>query len=123
MDEVYVRPFPNVGGGRWQISSGGGSKPVWARNGAELFYLGAKGAMTVVPVRTGAVFSVGNPTKLFDAPYVSAVQARSYDVFPDGQRFVMIKDTPNAQPSGATSASIIVVLNWSEELKRLVPVD
>jgi serine/threonine-protein kinase len=122
-DEVYVRPFPAVNaGGRWQISTGGGTKPVWARNGRELFHLDAKGAMTVVPVQTAPAFSAGNPTKLFDTSYTTAVQARSYDVFPDGRRFLMIKDQPiDEQTSRATTASIVVVLNWFEELKRLVP--
>ena len=108
---------------RWQVSPSGGRNPVWARSGRELFYLDSAGALTTVPIQTTPAFSVGNPTKLFATPYFSATQARSYDVSPDGQRFLMIKDlSAPAQTSTGTPASIVVVLNWFEELKRLVPV-
>ncbi|HET9362790.1 MAG TPA: hypothetical protein VFO58_23735, partial [Vicinamibacterales bacterium] len=119
-DQIYVRPFPDVhGGGPWQVSSGGGTKPVWSRSGRELFFLDNNGAMTAAPVQTSPAFSAGNGVRLFDAPYVSAVQARSYDVSRDGQRFLMIKDAPaTSQNPNATPASIVVVLNWTEELKK-----
>ena len=120
-NQVHVRPFPNVNTGRWQISTGGGTKPVWAHSGRELFYLDGRSALTTVSTQTTPSFSVGNPTKLFDARYLSAVQARSYDVARDDQRFLMIKDTAADQTSTSTPASMVVVLNWFEELKRLVP--
>lgn len=63
-------------------------------------------------------------TKLFETRYFSAINARSYDVSSDGQRFLMIKDmTAVDQTSTATPASIVVVLNWFEELKARLPVD
>lgn len=122
-DQIYVRPFPDVGGGRWQVSPGGGTKPVWARNGRELFYLDVAGALVTVPIRTEPAFTAGDPSKLFDARYRSAISSRSYDVTPDGRRFLFIKNA--AGPAAATSPapSLVVVQNWDQELKRLVPVN
>ena len=68
--QIYVRPFPNVDGGRWQISTTGGTKPLWAHNGRELFYDGNGALMAVAVQATDTTFSAGNPTKLFDTgPY------------------------------------------------------
>jgi eukaryotic-like serine/threonine-protein kinase len=125
-DQVYVRPFPDVNNGKWLISTDGGTKPVWSRNGRELFYLGPDntGAF-VVPVQpTQTTFNWGTAVKLFDARYFSAIQARSYDVSPDGKRFLMIKEVPvDSAGKNEVTASIIVVVNWLEELKRMVPVN
>jgi serine/threonine-protein kinase len=121
-NQVYVRPFPDVNSGRWQVSPAGGTKPVWARSGRELFYLDDAAGLTTVPIQTTPAFSAGNPTKLFDTRYHSAAQARSYDVSPDGQRFLVIKDMPTGnQTASAASPSMVVVLNWSEELKARLP--
>jgi serine/threonine-protein kinase len=125
--QIYVQPFPNVDGGHWQVSTSAGStRPLWARSGRELFYLSGDGTLTTVPVRTvGSTFSAGNPSKVFDTKYygnASGTSGRTYDVSADGQRFLMIKDAPAVdQPSSATPASMIVTLNWTEELKRLSP--
>jgi serine/threonine-protein kinase len=116
--QVYVRPFPNVDGGHWQVSSSGGGHPVWARNGRELFYMSGR-AMIAVPVQTTPHFTVGNPTKLFEGPYFSSLPARVFDVSLDGRKFLMIKDPQlGDQPN---YASMVVVLNWFEELKARVP--
>ena len=93
---------------------------MWARSGKELFYLDGTNALTAVPVQTAPTFSAGTPTKLFawQTPAPGA-WGRTYDVSPDGQRFLMIKETASGdQPS--TLPSIIVVLNWVEELKARV---
>ncbi len=121
-NQVYVRPFPDVNSGRWQVSPAGGTHPAWARSGRELFYLDANGALTAVSIQTTPTFGAGNPMKLFDTRYLSASGARSYDVSPDGQRFLMIKDMPAGnQTANAPPASMVVVLNWFEELKARVP--
>ena len=122
-NQIYVRPFPSVESGKWQVSTTGGAKPTWARSGRELFYLDPDNAMTAVPIQiTGASFKPGNPTKLFRGRYYSANNVRTYDVSPDGQKFLMISAaSPAGQPS-TPDANIVVVLNWFEELKRLVPV-
>ena len=76
---------------------------------------------TAAPVQTsGSTFSTGKPTKLFDAPYFVG-PARAYDVSADGQRFLMIKDSTAIKPT-STPDSIVVVLNWREDLKQRVPV-
>ena len=115
-NEISVRPFPNVDAGHWTISIGGGTRPRWARNGTELFYLSGTGAMTRVPIDTGPTFSAGTPTRLFDTRYYTGDTGRTYDVSSDGQRFLMIK------AAGAEQApSMVVVVNWSEELKAKLP--
>ena len=117
--EVYVRPFPNVDDGEWQVSTAGGTKPLWARNGQELFYVGADGALLRVPVEvSGATWHAGAPVKLFDGRYVNTgTSGRTYDVSPDGQRFLMIKPPADARTA---VRGLIVVQHWDDELKRLV---
>jgi serine/threonine-protein kinase len=126
-DEIHVRPFPNVEDGHWQVSSGGGTRPLWARSGRELFYLNEDNLLTAVTVQTAPTFSATNPVTLLKTAYYSGfggggqvVAGRTYDVSPDGQRFLMIKDVAAADQ---TQASLVVVQNWTEELKRLVPVN
>jgi serine/threonine-protein kinase len=123
-NEIHVRPFPNVDGPKQQISTNGGRQPLWARNGQELFYE-SMGTLMRVPVKTGATFERGTPEMVFDAsPYLvrslGGGLGRMYDVSADGQRFLMIKETGGADERPA-SARIILVQNWFEELKRLVP--
>jgi len=115
-----VRPFPQVDDGRWQISMAGGTRPAWARSGRELFYLDASNTLTAVPVQmSGSTFSAGKPAKVFDATYSTRFPPRSYDVSPDGRRFLMLKDGAADAPN-ATPARMVVVLNWFEELKQRV---
>ena len=117
--EIYVRPFPDVATGRWQVSTGGGTQPVWTRGGRELVYLDGATHLTAVPVETtGSTFRAGTPATLVTTVYATPDLYRSYDVSPDGQWFLMIKqDTGQTAPS----PSFVVVQNWFEELKRLVP--
>jgi serine/threonine-protein kinase len=119
--EIYVRPFPNVGGGQWQVSTAGGRQPLWARSGRELFYVGADGALLRVPVEaSGTTWNVGTPMKLFERRYYNATNAaRTYDASPDGQRFLMIK-APGTD-AGTAPPALIVVQHWDEELRHLVP--
>ena len=118
-----MRPFPNVQGGRWQISTSGGGRPLWARSGKELFYFTGRGAsIMAVPVQTGAAFSSENSKKLFDWPsFAVPGNGRNYDVSGDGQRFLMIKESAGSDSSSTPAApSIVVVINWTEELKARV---
>jgi eukaryotic-like serine/threonine-protein kinase len=115
--QIYVQPFPHVGAGRWQVTRDGGTNPMWARDGAELFYLDGSTAMTAVPVQTGGTtFGAGNPKTLFDARMYTADGTRAYDVSPDG-RFILIKDSGTAD-SRLAPAGIIVVLNWFDDLEE-----
>jgi predicted Ser/Thr protein kinase len=115
-NEIYVRPYPGPGG-KYQISTEGGTEPVWNPKGRELFYrTGNK--MMAVEVTTQGAFSAGKPRVLFEGAYVPTPRSLpNYDVSPDGQRFLMLKATEQAQ----APTQINVVLNWFEELKRRVP--
>ena len=116
-DEIYVQPYPGSGR-KWKISTNGGTEPMWNPNGRELFYRNGN-KMMAVGVRTQPVFSPGTPVQLFTGDYVPASTTNSnYDVSRDGRRFLMVQ--PSAQERIAKS-QIVVVLNWHEELKRLVP--
>jgi Tol biopolymer transport system component len=115
--ESYVRPYPGPGR-KWQISTDGATEPVWNPNGRELFYRNGNKVM-VVDIATDPVFAVGKPTLLFTGDYLhSSTGDPNYDVSRDGRRFLMIQ--PGARDN-ATPTEIIVVVNWFDELKRLVP--
>jgi serine/threonine-protein kinase len=121
--EVHVRPFPAVNSGHWQVSTTGGTQPLWARSGQELFYFAADGALMRVAVAGGSAWTASAPMKVLEARYVVAPAGaayRNYDISADGQRFLMIK----AGGSDATAApsQIVVVHHFDEELRRLVPV-
>ena len=115
--EVYVRPFPGDGG-KWQISNKGGVEPLWAPNGRQLFYRWGD-QVWVVDVQTGSGFSAGKPRLLFEQPgYDYSAPIRSWDISRDGQRFLMIKvEERKSQPL----TEMILVQNWFDELKHLVP--
>ncbi len=86
-----------------------------------MFYLNGTQLMAV-DVETDPTFRPGTPTPLFDGGFVRSVgRVPVYDVAADGQRFLMVQNA--ASTDGAAPASITVVQNWHEELKRLVPVD
>jgi Tol biopolymer transport system component len=121
--EIYVRPFPDVERGQWLVSPAGGTEPLWARDGQELFYRSPKGAVMRVGISPGTSWKAGTPTQLFEAPsYVFDPRGqRSYDVSPDGKRFVMLKSSDASAPR-ATAPRIVVVQNWFEELKSKVPI-
>jgi len=118
-NEVFVQPYPKLDG-QWQVSKGGGSRPVWSDDGTELFYMDLTTAIWSVPVRTRPNFDAGNATKLFDGPWFVGQSGQTYDVSHDGRRFLMIKEPTSTQAAGL-STTINVVLNWTEELKRRLP--
>ncbi|MBI4519239.1 MAG: PD40 domain-containing protein, partial [Gemmatimonadetes bacterium] len=121
--EIYVRPFPDVDQGRWQISTAGGTKPLWARNGRELFYLSLDGRIMAVSIEAGPTFTAGTPEPLpIRGPYVGlgvvSLNLRPYDVSPDGRRFLLIREG-EVGGDGPGLTQLVVVLNWFEELKRV----
>ena len=95
--QIYVRPFPNVdSGGSWQISTGEGNSPRWSPDGKKLYYLiGANIAEAVmaVDVETEPTFSHGKPKVILRGRYLGSLPNNGipFDVHPDGQRFLMIK--------------------------------
>jgi Tol biopolymer transport system component len=115
--EVYVQPYPGPGG-KWQISTEGGTEPVWNPNGRELFYRNGD-KMMAVDISTQAGFAASTPRMLFEGRYEHPpVRLHNFDVSPDGQHFLMLKPVDQEQ---AAPTQINVVLNWFEELKRRVP--
>jgi Tol biopolymer transport system component len=126
--EVYVRPFPDVNAGRWQVSAGGGRWPVWhpRAGGKELFYVSPKGLMSLSAV-TSPTFTPGRVSTLFEtAAYISANAVgsnRRFAVSPDGQRFLFLKTAPTPTGPGQDSQRLLFVENWTEELKQRVPTD
>src|SRR5262249_50104110 len=113
-----VRPFPGPGR-KLQISTEGGVQPLWAQNGRELFYRNGD-KMMVTAVETTPMFAASKPKLLFRGHYEADIMfnfERGYDVSPDGQRFLMMKGTEQE----AAPAQLNVVLNWSDELRRLAP--
>jgi serine/threonine protein kinase len=122
IDEIYVRPFPNVEGDRVQVSIDGGTRPAWDPSGREMFYLDRRNRLTAVSVQArGSTLTVGVPKPLLESAYFAdagPAPGRPYDLSPDG-RFLMIKETAT-NDGRATRASITVVQNWFEELQRLV---
>jgi Tol biopolymer transport system component len=115
--EVYVQPYPSPGG-KWQISTDGGTEAVWSPNGREVFYRSGD-KMMAVRITTQPSFSADKPQMLFAGPYLaSPFSFPNYDVSSDGQRFLMLK---SSEQEKSAPTQINVVLNWFEELKQKVP--
>jgi serine/threonine protein kinase len=121
-NEVYVQAYPGPGA-KIQISTDGGTDPVWAQNGTELFYRSGD-KMMVVAVTLRPSFDAGKPRMLWEGPYGHGLSSlcgapgpssSNYDVTPDGQRFLMIREGEQE----IMPTEIRVVLNWVEEVKRL----
>jgi hypothetical protein len=122
--EVSVRPFPNAGARRWQITSGGGAYPVWTRGGSEIVYMDAQGRIMAVAVRSNDVnsFDFSNPEPLFSVR--SGTDCcfgldRGFDVTADGNRFLFFRNDDDT--SNAAAMELVLIKDWTEELKRLVP--
>ena len=118
--EIYAQPFPSTGA-KWQISTGGGQEVVWARDGDELFYRDET-KMMAVEVSTQPTFRMGHAQQLFDGPSRVGTlnNVAEYDVAGNGKRFLMIQE---AERESSEENHVSVVLNWFEELERLVPTD
>jgi eukaryotic-like serine/threonine-protein kinase len=118
--DIWVRPYS--GGAPIRVSHNGGVEPVWSHDGSELFYLQGMTMVGITVKPDRSAFAFESEETLFDVPFrrpTSSAGGRSYDVAPDG-RFLVIQPIARAQPRSPGS-SIVVVQNWLEELKRLVP--
>ena len=113
--EIYLISYPSADR-HHQVSVRGGGRPRWAHSGDELFYVARDGTLMVVPVDSSTAVNLGRPRPLFE------LDSLDYDVHPDGDRFLVVNREGDA--GGRTSVGQMnVVLNWFEELKRLVPTD
>jgi serine/threonine-protein kinase len=115
-EEIYVRPFPNSSDARWQVSTEGGSAPVWSHSGKELFYITAAGRMRAVAVEAGKEFHPGPSQDLFSLKGLSCSPYHScYAVSPDDRSFIMLQTWGGLNPTSSTYLEL--VLNWTDELK------
>jgi serine/threonine-protein kinase len=117
-NEVYVRPFPKVDDGRWQVSRNGGGFPLWAHSGRELFFKAQGDSLMVALLNPGARFSTDEPHLLFRTTglEISGSTNRVYDISPDDRRFVAIRLAGGAQSAAGTRPNLIRVDNWFTEL-------
>jgi serine/threonine-protein kinase len=119
--EVYVRAFPDKST-RWLISNGGGTMPIWARNGRELFYRNEDSQIMV------ATYAVRGDTFVADKPRVWSEKRLAntgltplFDLAPDGKRFAVLMAAEGPEPIEAQS-HVTLLLNFFEELRRIAPV-
>src|SRR5262249_27737302 len=115
--EIYIQAFPEPGA-KTRVSTSGGGQPKWRRDGKELFYIGLDGVLMSVEIGQGTTLALRSPKPLFQTPIINVQPSLDqYAPSPDGQKFLV------TAPSGAEGESpIVVVVNWSEELKRLIPI-
>ncbi len=111
--EIYLSPFP-AGGGKWQVSQGGGLQPEWKRDGSALYYVAPGGKLMEASVKErGSGVEIGTPRQLFQAPMGEArLGGRAYAVAPDGKRFLVVKQGDNGSPP------LTLVTNWTAGLNR-----
>jgi Tol biopolymer transport system component len=115
--DIYVRPYPGPGP-EATVSTQGGSEPVWAPDGSELFYMRGRSLMAVtVDVTNG--FHADAPRVLFEYPGIVGLPVTNYDAAPDGEHFVLVRPRSEARAGGGQR--LILVENFLEELKRLGP--
>jgi len=121
-DEVYIRPYPNVTDGKWQISNGGGINPKWARSGREIFYIDQGRDMTVAELDLAAEPRVLSREQLFNLDelglYAQANYA-SYDVDLDDQHLIMVQF--GAGGDDGIANDFVVVQNWLTEVEERLP--
>ncbi len=118
-NEVYVRPFPGPGG-KWQISTEGGTYPTWSRTRPELFYATSDQRIMVVPYEAAEdVFRAEKPRLWSQGRFTPLGVFRSFDLHPDGQRFALV---PAAETEKATQDKVVLIFNFFDELRRIAPV-
>jgi len=119
---VSVSPYPDANASRLLATPGGGSQPIWARDGRTLFYMNLDGTLMSVAIDPRVPINVGRPVQVARTAYYGGPTLLSrtgtYDVASDGRQFLMIKEPDDAS---ARRAQVVIVRNWHEELTRLVP--
>lgn len=123
--EVYVRPFPDVGNGRWQVSVDGGRNPQWSSSGEELFFIDSEERMISVGIRDSESFATEEPEVLFesDPSWLSeTLTGLVYDVAPDDERFLVGVRVPSAGSNGEGSGlpDVVLVNNFVEIIEERV---
>jgi Tol biopolymer transport system component len=118
-NEVYVRPFPPRSGGKWQLSSGGGSFAFWSRHSRELFYLGPNNRIMAVDYAVDGDSFVPAKPRVWSETQLFSPGLMNLDLAPDGKRFAVLYAP---EPSGSEKASVhvTVLLNFFDEVKRRI---
>jgi Tol biopolymer transport system component len=119
--EVYVRPYPNVNAGRWQVSPNGGGSPHWSHTGRELFYENGEKALVAAAVVPGVTFTLGAQVTLFNTsgfagstPFNNS-RFLYYDVAPDDKRFVLFRKA--VKNGDVTVDPLVQIMNWGIEVR------
>jgi len=118
--EVYVRPFPDVESGKWQVSTNGGHGPVWAHDGGGIFFKDGNDNLAVAAVDgSGSAFVAQGPAVLFPLPddVVTGDLSSAFDVSNDDQRFLMARILPSSEDEGDVRPEFVLVQNFDEELR------
>ncbi len=109
---VFVRPFPDVEGGKWPVSRVPATSPRWSPDGGELFYKTRDNRLMAAEIIVGTTFIIGERTELFSVSRMLAeTNHAQYDVHPDGDRFLMIQLDPSGE-----NISLVVVEGFFQEL-------
>jgi serine/threonine-protein kinase len=117
--EIYVRPFPDTGG-KWMVSNGGGSDPVWSRNGREIYFHGGDSRLMVSTYAAkGGAFAASKPEVWSSRQLTSMGVANFYDLSPDGKRFAVADRMAGEE----RPAKVAFLFHFFDELKRRVPVE
>ena len=118
--EIYVRPFPNANGGKWQISVGGGLYAYWSNNGREILYETLDNRIMIVDYKVeGGAFAAGKP-RLWSDRQLFFSGTSNLDLAPDGKHFAVFS-LPEAAPGAKGSVHVTMLLNFFDELKRRIP--
>jgi serine/threonine-protein kinase len=116
--EVFVRPFPGPGG-KWQISTAGGSTPAWSEKRHELFYLAPDNRIMVASYTVeGDSFKADKPRLWSEQPILPLLRLRSFDLHPDGERIAAA--VPTGQPEEKLD-KVTFIFNFFDELRRIAP--
>jgi hypothetical protein len=117
--EVFVRPFPDVNGGKWQVSTEGGQQPLWAHNGRELFFFDVQRNIVAASVETEPRFRVVERTVLFrlGTEYWDVGSGGTWDITADDERFLLARFVGSDE---TVQSRIILVENWFEELEEIM---
>ena len=114
--EIYVRPFPGPGG-RWQISSGGGTAPQWGKDRRELFYVASDRRVMAVNYRaSGDTFTAAKPRVWSEVRLRTGVGLQEFDITPDGKHVVAVLPETTEKPKPDNHLTIL--LNFGDELRR-----
>ncbi|MBK5292558.1 MAG: serine/threonine-protein kinase, partial [Acidobacteriia bacterium] len=116
--EIFVRAFPDSGG-KWQISNGGGTMPVWSRSGRDLYYRAQDSRLMAAPYSVnGGAFVPGKPRLWSERRFVMLTPFFNFDLHPDGKRFAVLMGTDAEEKP---RSQVTFLFNFLDELKRRVP--